>query len=279
MLSEDEETAIRILRMLNNGGNRAFEAIDEYLKDPLESILLLESVLKAPEPLKARSILLEFVPVAAANEVMRLVFEPPRSPGYFVVDPSLPYKMGAISFLGNWDFLKVYIAQNLNKMERKKIVEYLVKLGRGKEEVERLYQEAFLISPKERDNWISAPQQFYTPLVRGQLKGDTIFFDNGFTYKLNTQSLLTNERQIPRSLFVFRKDHLVEIAYTNANANIAAMVIDFDGDYKMVLFDPSLGRAVFTRLYYLQGKGLSHFQSFIEAQVGNEYTRVFKIIW
>jgi hypothetical protein len=279
MLSDDEETTIRILRMLNNGGNRAFEVINEYLKDPLKSILLLESVLIAPEPLKARNILLEFVPVAAANEVMRLVFAPPRSPAYFVVDPSLPYKMGAISFLGNWDFLKVYIAQNLNKVERKKIIEYLIKLGRSKDEVERLYQEAFLIPAQERDNWISMPQQFYSPLVRGQLRGDAVFFENGYTYKPKTQSLLTNEQRIPRSLFIFRQDHLVEVAYTNGNLNVAGMVTDLDGEYKMVLFDPSLGRAVFTRLYYLRGEGLSHFQSFIDAQAGSEYTRVFKVIW
>jgi len=279
MLSEDEETTIRILRMLNNGGNKAFEIINEYLKEPLKSILLLESVLSASAPMKARNTLLEFIPVAAANEVMRLVFEPPKSPGYFVVDPSLPYKMGAISFLGNWNFPKVYIAQNLNRMERKKIIEYLIKLGRSKEEVERLYQEAFLISAQERDSWISSPKQFYTPLIQGQLKGDTVLFDNRYTYKPKTQSFLTNEQKIPRSLFLFRKDHLVEIVYTNANFNVAAMVTDFGGDYEMVLLDFELGRSIFTRLYYLRGEGLKHFQSFIDAQAGNDYTRVFKIIW
>lgn len=280
MLSEDEETAIRILRMLNNGGNKAFEVVNEYLKEPIKSILLLESVLNAPEPIRARNVLLEFLPVAAANEVMRLVFEPPKSPAYFVVDPSLPFKMGAISFLGNWDFLKVYIAQNLNKIERKKLIEYLIKLGRSKEEVERLYQEAFLIPSQELDKWISSPQQFYTPLVKGQLRGDAVFFENGYTYKPKTQALLTNEQRIPRSLFLFRQDHLVEVVYTNANLNFAALVTDFDQDYKIVLFDPSLGRALFTQLYYLKGEGLRHFQSFIDAQAGSdEYTRVFKVTW
>lgn len=279
MLSDDEEKAIRILRMLNNGGNKAFEIINEYLKEPLKSIILLESVLDAPDLIKANKILLEFLPVAAANEVVRLVFEPPKSPAYFVVDPSLPFKMGAISFLGNWDLLKVYIAQNLNKIERKKIIEHLIKLGRNKEEVERLYQEAFLIPAQEQDNWISSPQQFYSPLLRGQLKGDTVFFVNGYTYKPKTQSFLTNEQKIPRSLFLFRKDHLVEIAFTNANLNFAALVTDFDQDYKMTLFDLPLGQALFTRLYYLRGEGLRHFQTFIDAQAGNEYTRVFRIIW
>ena len=145
--------------------------------------------------------------------------------------------------------------------------------------MERLYQEAFLIPAQERDNWISGPQQFYTPLVRGQLRGDTVFFENGYTYKPKTQSFLTNEQRIPRSLFIFRKDHLVEVAYTNSNLNLAAMVTELDGEYKMVVFDPSLGRAVFTRLYYLRGEGLKRFQSFIEAQVGSEYTRVFRVVW
>jgi dolichyl-diphosphooligosaccharide--protein glycosyltransferase len=279
MLSEDEETTIRILRMLNNGGNKAFEVINEYLKEPIKSILLLESVLNAPEPIRARNVLLEFLPVAAANEVMRLVFEPPKSPAYFVVDPSLPFKMSAISFLGTWNFLKVYIAQNLNKMERKNIIEYLIKLGRSKEEVERLYQEAFLIPSGELANWISSPQQFYTPLVRGQLRGDTVLFENGFTYKPKTQSFLTNEQRIPRSLFLFRKDYLLEVVYTNGNVNFSALVTDFDGEYRLVLFDSSLGQSLFTRLYYLKGEGLRRFQTFIDAQAGSEYTRVFKVVW
>ena len=49
--------------------------------------------------------------------------------------------------------------------------------------------------------------------------------------------------------------------------------------YKCILLDRELGMSIFTRLYFLRGKGLKHFIPFIDAEEGNNYIRYFNIIW
>jgi dolichyl-diphosphooligosaccharide--protein glycosyltransferase len=277
LLSGNEDEAMGILRMLNNGGNEAFEAIDKYLKDPQKSVLLLESVISA-DPERAKAALLDFLPYPVAAEVLRLLFSRPPD-AYFIVDPSMPSKISAISYLGNWNFSKVYMAQNFNKEEKGQITDYLVKLGRARQEVQRLYQEAFLISPKDLDSWLSHPLQFYSGIVRGQKKGNTVFFSNGFLYNPNEQTIYTNDRQIPRSLFVMKDDNLIENIYTNGNLNFSALVVKDGEYYKLILLDRELANSLFVRLYYLGGQGLRHFKPFIDAGQGDEHIRVFRTIW
>jgi hypothetical protein len=266
-----------ILRMLNNGGNKAFEVIDKYLNDPQKSVLLLESVISL-SPGNAQKVLLDFLPYPVAAEVLRLLFTKPPD-AYFIVDPTMQSKISAISYLGNWNFSKVYMAQNFNKEEKDQITDYLIRLGRNREEVQRLYQEAFLISTKDLDSWLSRPLQFYSGIVGGQKKGDTVIFSNGFLYNPNGQTIYTNDRQIPRSLFVLKDDNLVENIYTNGNLNFSALVVKNQESYGLILLDRALANSLFVRLYYFGGGGLRHFSPFIDAVEGNEHIRVFKIIW
>jgi asparagine N-glycosylation enzyme membrane subunit Stt3 len=277
LLADNEEAAMRLLRMLNNGGNKAFEIIDEYIKEPLKSVLLLESVLDA-DPEKAKTALLEFLPVSAASEVLKIIFLRP-APAYFIVDPSLPFKMGAISYLGNWNFSKAYIAQNLNRKEKEEVTGYLVKLGKDPKEVERFYQEAGLISRRDLDSWLSYPVQFYSGLIRGQLREDAVYFENGFLYKPKEQTIYTNSAQVPRSLFIAKDDNLVEVAYTNANVNYSVLVYQAKDNYYAVMLDRQLAGSLFVRLYFLDGKGLRYFKPFVEAEEGSEFTRAFAIFW
>ena len=277
LLSGNEDEAMGILRMLNNGGNGAFEAIDKYLNDPQKSVLLLESVISLG-PERMQKALLDFLPYPVTAEVLRILFtRPPEA--YFIVDPTMQSKISAISYLGNWNFSKVYMAQNFNKEEKDQITDYLIRLGRERQEVQRLYQEAFLISAKDLDGWLSRPLQFYSPVVRGQEKGNTVIFPNGFIYNSREQTISANDRQIPRSLFVLKDDNLVENIYTNSNLNFSALVFKDQEAYKLVLLDRELANSLFVRLYYLNGRGLTHFKPFVDAQQGDEHIRVFRIIW
>jgi len=277
LLSGNEQESMGILRMLNNGGNKAFEAINDYLKDPLKSVLLLESVIYL-DPERAKATLLDFLPLSVTAEVMRLLFSNPGNT-YFIVDPSMQFKITAISYLGNWDFDKVYMVHNFNKEEKEKIIDYLVKLGRNNDDMQRLYQEAFLISSKDLESWISHPVQFHSRVADGQQRGNAVFFENGFIYNPNEQTIYTNIRQIPRSLFLVKQDNLVEVIYTNSNLDFSALVFKVQGIYKLVLLDRALANSLFVRMYYLGGSGLRHFKSFIDAGQGNDHIMVFRIVW
>ncbi|OGX27114.1 MAG: hypothetical protein A3J51_03020 [Omnitrophica WOR_2 bacterium RIFCSPHIGHO2_02_FULL_45_21] len=278
LLTSDEKRAVGILRMLNNGGNKAFETIDKQLKDPLLSVLLLESVLGLP-PENAQGTLLKFLPAQVAQEVMGLLYATPSRAG-FIVDYTMLGKMTAISYLGDWNFSKVYIAQNFDKSERDKIIDYLKNLGINESQIQQFYQEVFLISTKKLDDWLSYRLQYYSPLINGHEKNGVIFFDNGFIYVPKEKTIQSNTGQIPRSLFTLADDTLVENVYPNANSVFSALVYKTeDNMYKCILLDRDLGLSIFTRLYFLRGKSLKHFIPFIDAEEGNNYIRCLNIIW
>jgi len=281
LLSGSEDEAIAILRMLNNGGNRAFEIIDAHLKNPLKSVLLLEGLLPS-SPQRAKEVLSKFLPPPAAEEVLRLLFDAPAK-AYFIVDHSMQFKIAAISFLGNWDFDKVYLTQNFNKLERGELTDYLVKLGRSSQETQRIYQEMLLIPEKDRDDWISHRLQYYSGAVNGKKKGDQVLFDNGFVYNPDQQTIYSGDHKMPQSLFVlFKQDNLVEIIYPSANLGLSALVYrspDQEDIYQLALLNRELAGSLFTRLYFMDGKGLRHFRPFIVSGSGGNFVRIFEIEW
>ncbi|MCX5666989.1 MAG: hypothetical protein NTY34_01565, partial [Candidatus Omnitrophica bacterium] len=278
LLSNDEEESVAILRMLNNGGNRAFEIINQYVADQLKAVLLLERLLVS-NPEKAQATLLDFLPPQAARQVWEILFVTPGNAG-FVVDSSMMPKIGAISYLGNWDFAKVYIAQNFNKLEQNKITEHLKNLGgREENETNTFYQEAFLLSNKMSDDWLSRTLRFYSDVINGSDRDGTVYYGNGLAYNAKEQMFQSNNGQIPRSLFMATPEGVVEASPPNPNVPYSVLMYKTDDGYKAVLMDYQLGKSLFTRLYFLRGQGLRHFAPAIEVIEGNNYIRYFKIIW
>ncbi|MDD5254977.1 MAG: hypothetical protein PHR11_02850, partial [Candidatus Omnitrophica bacterium] len=254
------------------------EVIDRDLKDALRSVLLLESLIPST-PEQARQVLLEVLPVMSAEAVLRILFyTPPRA--CFVVENTMLPKMPAISYLGNWDFSKVYIAQNFNSQEKDRILDYLTKLGRNTQQVQTFYQEGFLVPHENLDAWLSRRLQFYGPLVSGRENEGVVFFDNGFVYNPKDQTISSSQGQIPRTLFYYEEGKLLEKGLSGANAGFSAMVAkDDSGTYKCLLLDRELGGSLLVRLYLFKGKGMRHFVSFIDAEDGNNFIRVFNIAW
>ena len=277
LLTDDENKAVSILRMLNNGGNEAFNIIDRNIKNPLMSALLLEGIMMTP-PERAQDSLSKFLTPFDTEMVMKILFGTP-SRACFVVDDSMPFKIGAISYLGDWDFSKVYIAQNFGKQEKGQIVQYLKNFGRDEEELQRFYQELFLISTKNLDEWLSRRLQFYSDVINGKEKDDIIYFENGFAYGPKDGILRSNSGQIPQSLFVMEGDNLVERRFDKPNVVFSLLIYKTESGYKIIVLDHELGASMLVRLYYLKGKGLKHFVPFIDAEEGDRYIRVFGIAW
>jgi len=278
LLSKDEEEAVAILRMLNNGGNKAFEIINECLKDPLQSVLLLERVLKK-DPQTAQSILKEYIPYYAAKQITEILFSRPAN-ACFVVDYSMLSKMPAISYLGNWNFAKVYIAQNINRLEKERLIDYFQKLDYPLQDIQLFYQEIILVPPKKMDDWLSDKYYFYSDSQEGIFNDGKVFFNNGFVYDPQNNTLTSNSGQVPRSFFVFKDDKFQETVNSSPNMRFSVFIIqEADNKYSCFLADRELGNSLFTKLYFLKGKGIKHFIPLVIAQEGNNYILVYNIAW
>ncbi|MDI6758506.1 MAG: STT3 domain-containing protein [Candidatus Omnitrophota bacterium] len=296
LTANNEEEAIRILRMLNNGGNKAFEIIDAHIKEPFKSIMLLEKIiLKSREP--AKNDLSKFLPEPVAKEVIKLLFNKPQNKSYFIVDYTMLFKITPISYLGKWDFSKAYLTQNLNKKERDKIIDYLISGGKDRLKAEKLYQEAGLISQENLDNWVSQRLSFRSPLIKGQKINDTVLFDNGLIYNpkektIYLHSFQENRYQTPRSLFIHSlypkagqsfistEAGIEEILYPKADLGFSVLIlIDSKEEYHAVLLDRDLANSLFVRLYFLNGAGLKYFKPFTEEKTPEGNIRIFEIAW
>lgn len=283
LLSRNEDEAIRILRMLNNGGNKAFEIINAEFGDSFKSILFLEKILLL-EPAQAKEALRKNLSAQAADEAAKLLFTRP-SPAYFIVDYTMLDKMGWISYLGNWDFLKVYLMQNLNKAEKEEIIARLAGLGVEKEKAQELYQELTLISKAEMDSWVSQRFKFYEWLSKGEEKNGLVLFNNGLVYQPNTEdayfySLRIGNYRMPKSVFVVKQNNIEEKEYSG-QALVASVLVFKEGpDWRAVLLDRQLGSSLFSRLYFLNGAGLKYFRPFLkEEKAGEGHIGVFEISW
>jgi dolichyl-diphosphooligosaccharide--protein glycosyltransferase len=280
LISADEREAIGILRMLNNGGNKAFEIINQRLKNSFASVLLLKKIILC-EPKEARETLSKFLPPQEIEEVMKLVFNKPVK-AYFVVDYTMPQKIPAISFLGNWDFTKVYLSQNLK--DKEKALDYLVSLGQDKQKLKKLYEEAELIPQEKLHNWVSHRVRFYGGLCKGQERDNAVLFDNGLVYhpKEKAVYLYASEKgsyKIPGSLFLFDGGKIEDTKYTNSDSDYSVLIFKTEDVYRSVILDSELAKSVFVRLYFLDGGGLTHFKPLFEEKYGDGYIRVFEIVW
>jgi len=283
LTTNDEKEAIGILRMLNNGGNRAYEEVNARIKDPFQSIMLLNKIiLMAPE--EGLRELYSYLSPLEAKKVAAVMYAKP-APAYFIVDSSMFGKMPSISYLGNWDLARVYIAQNAYKKDKTEMVEYLSgKLGIDKDLAQRLCQEVLLLRQGDLQRWISRKYAFYGQAAAGQLKDDLVFFDNGSVYNPGKQAFYSysdkeGSFRTPKNILVSKSGESVEKVYPQGDQNFSALIMDEPAGYRMWMMSPELMRSVFVRLSFLKGAGMAHFTPFTEENDGEHHIGVFKINW
>lgn len=284
LMTDNEEEAIGILRMLNNGGNKVFEIINEYLKEPLKSVMLLEKIILSKTPQEAKETLLKFLPSSAGEEIIKLLFNKPDK-AYFIVDYTMPSKISSISFLGNWNFAKAYLAQNMHKKKKGQLIAHLVALGMDNQQVQRFLEEAALVSNQDLINgWVSQRLKFYSGWVKGEKKDGLVLFDNSLVYNPNEQNIYLysfrdGKYKIPKSLFVLKNDELKEIIFPNNDLDFSVLILKAQEEYRVVLLERELANSLLVRLYFLGGAGLKYFKPFIEEKDEDSYIRVFEIMW
>jgi dolichyl-phosphooligosaccharide-protein glycotransferase len=282
LLSHSEEEAMAILRMLNNGGNRAFEEINNHVHDPVQSLLLLEKIVGMDQS-AASSVLGDSLPQEAAARVKELLYGRPPA-AYFIVDYTLIGKMYPISYLGNWDVSRVYVIKNINTKTKDQIITRLVELGTPPEAAAAMYRDARLLSPGQYNQWISHRARYISGTIPGKRKGDVVLFNNGLVYNIQDRSMFVfngydGQYHVPQSLFFLEGDRLTEHVYPDSNLDFSVLLLQDHEGYHVVEMDRELGQSLFTKLYFLKGQGLRSFKLFTDNRDVQNYVGVFEINW
>jgi len=282
LITDNEKEAMAILRMLNNGGNKAFDIINSRFNDPVRSIYFLHKLILADEK-EGQVILSGTFTAEDAGLLAGLLYKKPAV-AYFIVDPSMPGKINPISFIGNWDFLKAYIARLSVKKDESDITGHLVNIGFDKDYVSKLYQESLFVGSRNFESWIARRFNFYSQVIRGEPKQGAVFFENGSVYNPKDSSFYTyaeNDKsyKVPISVFIWENSQLIEKPLSGSNVNLSVMIMQSGGDFYMLMLDRELAKSIFVSLFFFNGENLGHFKPFAEEREGQGSIKVFKIKW
>lgn len=286
-LSDNEAEAVGILRMLNSGSNKAFEELEKLGIDKYKCLEILNEI-----------ILLKYKDADAAlskyiwqKEDREKVLEYTHSPqaAYFIVEPSLLFKMRMISFLGGWDFKKASIYQKFRESKKARFIEYITKVYKYKrDDALLLYDTLLFLNTEDALSWISPEYNncFFSESKTFRKEDNLLLFDNGFIVNLDNRHVYFNDTKkgkwgIPKSIFYIEDDTLKRFDLEKGNLEFSVLLIRNKDDYKIIAVNDKLANSMFTRLYYLNGIGLKYFKPFITEELKNDegHIIVYKIEW
>lgn len=282
LLADSEEESLAILKMLNSSGNKLFELINKEIKDPFKAVMYVEKAIGSGGE-SAEETLSSVLSPRTVREALNLL-SVPATKAYFVVDHTMVSKMPPISYLGNWDFRKVYVVKNIKKLPKERIIEYLLQLGMDDSSARTLYQDASLLAPGQEKNWISSSFRYMSGVVEGRLRGEMVYFDNGLVYNPKDATILAyngyeGRYSVPKSLFYLENGELVERVYPQSDKDFSVLLMRDNGTYRIVEMDRELGASLFTKLFFLKGKGLRNFRPFASGKDKDNHIGVFEIDW
>ncbi len=284
LLTSNEDEAIGILRMLDCGGNRAFEVLDSEVKDISVSVKMLYSIFTLSKEDAKKKLLANKISQKTVDEVIQYTHcVPPED--YFITSDDMVGKSGVWAHFGSWNFDRADIWLEVRKLPSSQAIHFIMKnMDISSSEAEKLYNEAnSLKTDADANQWI-APWPSFGGTANCHLVKTVWECDNGLRFsldKLNEITVTTQQGTFsPKRFLYFEGNTLKEIVYSNSTSPLEFSFMATNTTGLMLVSQAPLGSSMFARFYYFGGKGLSHFELLTE-QSGFVGTRVlvWKVKW
>ncbi len=286
LLTSNEDEAIGILRMLDCGANGAADALDAVAQNIPRVVQILRKIILQDEASARKTLADEHIPDDVAQQVMRLSkCNPPDN--YFITSDDMIGKSGVWAHFGSWDFDKAWMWASLRKKSRDEAIGALATTGKSHDDAGVLYDEAQSITSEEDANaWIAPwPGFIGSSLTACSQQESMIRCGNGLLFNTsNHEARMVSDKGvgIPQVVaYVNERDEFVRQEYANATVGVGVAV--FNHPYiglASIAMSPELASSMFTRLYFFQGQGLTHFQQFnLERFLGGGWVSVWKVNW
>ncbi|MFO8015521.1 MAG: STT3 domain-containing protein [Candidatus Woesearchaeota archaeon] len=293
LLTDDEDEAIGILRMLDCGANTAFDKLNKDTDSTMNSVQLLYDIIVldregAKERLEEEGIEKDII----SKVLERTHCQPPED--YFITSEDMVGKAGVWGHFGSWSFEKAKIWRDLRKQDSDEAVEYMTsRFGYSESRAEDLYYETQSItSEKDANDWISPWPGYagFTSCPRIQDRNNTIqCVFNMKQRKLPVQVDLgtmeaviktSKEDMHPASMSYTKDGEFFLKEYENGTIPYSVALVEQDNNHQAVLMSPELEASMFTRLFYHNGTGLDHFEKFDHRRdVQGQNIITWKIDW
>jgi len=294
LLTDDEDLAIGILRMLDCSSTKGFSTIASLTDDGVEAINIMYSIMPENKE-NAKKILEKQSNFSKTDieEVLELTHcQPPEN--YFITSGDMVGKSGVWAHFGSWNFDRGLIYNTLKKKEYSndldKSVQFLQdRFDYSKEGAEDMFYEVQSITTSSQaNNWI-APWPGYAGTVGCSRDKDILKCDNGFLIDLTTKEASAQSQQgvmypkaisFPTNEGIFVREYNESLVAISGGRNLGFALIKQGDNYQLLQMDSDLTSSMFTRMFYQDGIGLKYFKKFSdETSVFGGRIIVWKVDW
>ena len=296
LLTDDEDTAIGILKMLDCGATDAFNELNKKINDTAHSIEILHEIITKDKNGAKKILLKHNISEEHANLILTKTHcEPPED--YFIASEDMVSKSGVWSHFGSWDFDKAQIYFTLNKEEysnnKEASIDYLKeRFGYSNDEASNIYYEVkSLAGSSDVNSWI-APWPSYGGTSSCDKKDEfSLVCSNGIEVDLKNNEAFTlnqnKEKLYPKSFVIpiedgslITKEYNKSLLTLQNGRPLGAVLISEGESYSLLIMDYALTGSMFTKLFYMDGHSLTHFRKFSdEKSVFNNRIIVYKVDW
>jgi dolichyl-diphosphooligosaccharide--protein glycosyltransferase len=253
LLTSNEDESIAILRMLDCGGNDAYDLLLEEIQDAVITKRVIDQIILQDKE-TAKQTLSQYT-----NNPEKILekthCDPPEA--FLITSEDMVSKSGVWAHFGSWSFERAYAYQVIKSNSREKAIEKLVsELNYTEEEASNLYYKLKGMSEKSANAWI-APYPGYMNFQQCAKLNETIMCQNGITIENNTAYANTNQGKTP--IAYYRDDKNI---YKLENGTTDFAVAYLPNSNTVVIMSPELLESIFTELFFYEGKNLEHFELF-----------------
>ncbi|MBI4150517.1 hypothetical protein HY492_00145 [Candidatus Woesearchaeota archaeon] len=266
LLTDDEELAVGLLRMLDCGSTKAFDVLDKEIKDASITVKRIYETVRLPKDQAAKLLREHGISESTITEYLNYTHcTPPEA--FFIASGDMIGKGGVWAHFGSWNFDRADIWVYARTLPRNEAIPFIMNNSDVDETTaEQLYDDVIAITSEQEGNAWIAPWPNYNGDIYGCDKnGDTLNCDNGITIDLQTHDVTipTQGEQKRPTVFAYPTATGVELKrYSENTVPFSLTLIPRGESYGLVLANDELAASMFTRMYYLQGHGLKYFKPF-----------------
>lgn len=253
LLTENEDEAVGLLRMLDCGSNQAFEELDSVIDNVPKSVGIIHEIVAMDKDSAINTLTGYGLTDEQAKKVVEKTHcEPPEN--YFITSEDMVAKAGVWAHFGSWNFTKAEMYMRVKGLDKEKGLNMLMKdYGLTAEQATQIYYD---IQTEEANNWV-APWPSYAQRISCRTNQS----------KLNCGGLIIDltgrTATVPKNIDL----RLNQVTYM-ANGVLQSFTVDkkgelsvsiLPGNQQALLMYPELAKSMFNILFFYNGNGLEHF--------------------
>ena len=292
LLTDNEQVSVGILRMLDCGGNSAFDEVNKKINDIRRSVAIINRIVVQGREDAAKMLgEFGFTPEERENVLHYTHCTPPE--GFVIASDDMIGKSGVWAHFGAWDFDRAAMVFKTQKLPHDEAISILVdEFNLSSDRAEKTYQD---ILTEDSNKWI-APWPSYnsgaqscvstndtiTCKIRVQ-QGDIPLIINRSSFESYLPTRDGGKSFVESVVFATPEDVSIRTFNDSHRTGFSTILVPTDGhatDFNVLLSDPLLAGSMFTRMFFYQGHGLRCFTPFdARRQVTGGMVYTYKVDW